>query len=42
MFECILAWVFLFTGVVTQDPTYFVASGAFVIATQIDLWRKKK
>ena len=40
MIECILAWMFLFVGIVSQNPNYFIASGAFAIATQIYLHRK--
>lgn len=35
MFESFLAWVFLFIGIVTLNPTCFVASGTFAIAARI-------
>lgn len=40
MIENILAWVFLFIGIFTLNPIYFVASGVFAIATQLDSLRK--
>ena len=41
MIEAIFAWLCLFIGIVTQNANYFIASGAFAIATQIALYRKK-
>ena len=35
MLEAVFAWVFLLMGVITQNPTYFVASGTFAIASRI-------
>ena len=42
MFEAIFAWVFLIVGIFAGDPIYFVASGVFAIATQLDQWRKDR
>lgn len=41
MIECILAWIFLFTGLFLGDSTYLVASGAFAIAAQICACREE-
>jgi hypothetical protein len=41
MIEAILAWLCLFIGIATQNANYFIASGAFAIAAQIELYRKK-
>lgn len=35
MIECILAWIFLFVGIASQNPDYFIASGIFAAAAQI-------
>lgn len=32
MFEFIVAWIMLFVGWATQNPLYFIASGAFAVA----------
>ncbi len=40
MLESMFAWIFLVVGIVTQDATYFVASGAFAIAARIYLDKK--
>ena len=40
MFEFALAWIFLFIGIVTQTPTYFIASGVFAVAGQVEKLRK--
>lgn len=42
MFECILAWYFLFAGLFAGDSTYFVASGVFAIAAQIYACREER
>lgn len=39
--ECVISWICLFVGLITQNPNYLIASGAFAIATQIELYRKK-
>ncbi|MEE1357647.1 MAG: hypothetical protein UHG68_08820 [Clostridia bacterium] len=41
MIEAILAWLCLFIGAVTQNANYFIASGVFAVAAQIELYRKK-
>lgn len=41
MTELIVAWLCLIRGLITQNPNYFIASGAFAIATQIWLYRTK-
>lgn len=41
MIECIVSWICLFIGIVTRNPNYLIASGAFAIALQIELYRKK-
>ena len=40
--EMILAWLFLFLGIVLRNPTYFIASGLFAIAVQIGISRKER
>jgi hypothetical protein len=40
--EIILAWAFLFVGLISQDPDYFTASGVFAVAVQIGMSRKKR
>lgn len=40
MVECIVAWICLAIGFITQNPNYFIASGAFAVAAQIYLHRK--
>lgn len=40
--EFVLAWVFLFWGIVSHNPTYFIASGTFAIAMQIGMSRNKR
>lgn len=39
MVECMAAWICLLIGFITKNPNYLIASGAFAIATQIDLYR---
>lgn len=41
MIECVVAWICLFVGFITQNPNYLIASGIFAIAAQIELCRKK-
>ena len=41
MIEGILSWICLFIGFITRNPNYLIASGAFAIAAQIELYRKK-
>ena len=41
MIEAILAWLCLFIGIVTKNANYFIASGVFAVAAQIELYRKK-
>lgn len=41
MIECVLAWIFLFVGIVSLNPDYFIESGAFAVASQIYLYRTK-
>ena len=40
MIECIISWICLFIGLITQNPNYLIASGVFAIATQICLHRE--
>jgi hypothetical protein len=42
MIEAILAWVCLFVGIVELDALWFIASGAFAIASQICMLRERK
>lgn len=41
MIEAIFAWLCLFIGIVTQNANYFIASGVFAVAAQIELYRNK-
>ena len=38
--ECILAWIFLVVGICSGNALYFIASGAFAIACQLQLLRR--
>lgn len=40
MIECIVAWVLLICGIFTQEAEWFIVSGVFAVATQIELLRK--
>lgn len=41
MMEGVMSWVCLVMGLITRNTDLFIASGAFAIATQIELYRKK-
>ena len=36
MIECIVAWFCLFIGIISGNPSWYIASGVFAIAVQVD------
>ena len=41
MIECIMAWLCLVAGFLNNNPLYYIASGAFAIACQIESWKEE-
>ena len=35
MIDCVLSWMMLFMGVLTENPNYFIASGVFAVASYL-------
>ena len=42
MFEGVLSWVMLLSGIIAKNPMYFIASGVFAVAAQIWMIRENK
>ena len=42
MVELIAYWIFLFVGIITGNPQWCIASGAFAVAVQISRIADKK